>query len=445
MRNPYAQVALTYVRRPFSSWRAALVVFPGLFLLVLLSRGSKVHNSPMFFLAFAYPFGALAVHAKEQFADSRAHLMPRFRRIHAAAAVVGAVLITLSPILLAWLAGTVSFGFVAALIFVAAFVLWYVLLPSAWFGWVFLALFFIYTFGLSGQGHRLASGQLEEWAAAISLIGMAGLIYGGIRLFCLNEEMAEYRCRWFSKDRTTGQGSTDSEAVPPVVKNWFVDRQAASMIYHAQRAVWSWWSRIRRWQVGMVSGWSAIMWSFVVLLMVPISAWHSTTHSWQPVGLKEFCFTYLSVIISLVYVSRRERTLQFEMLLPVSGNAYFRQVGAAFALSHLRLWIAVSLVLLGWWSITAWDVAKLGLIVVALLFSACCQIWTLGVIAWLARFPLFAVLIPVVLGLALPWPFLLTWEGELSLGFVLAFGLMAVFGVALVWDVYRRWLPVEFD
>jgi hypothetical protein len=165
----------------------------------------------------------------------------------------------------------------------------------------------------------------------------------------------------------------------------------------------------------------------------------------QPVGLKEFSCTYLSVIISLAYFSRRWRTLQFELLLPVSNNAYFRQVGAAFALSHLRLWLAVSLALFGWWSITAWDPAKLGLVVVALLFSACCQVWTLGVIAWLANFPLLPALIPLVLGLVLPLPFLLTWDGELSLGFMLAFGLMAVLGAALVWDATRRWPAADFD
>ena len=96
-------------------------------------------------MPFALLFGFLVVHVKEQFADSRTHLMPGFRRIHSAIAGVAAVLCAvLLPAIFAWVIGWNPTGFVAITILLFGTILWMRLSTLAWFhclalfGWLLL-------------------------------------------------------------------------------------------------------------------------------------------------------------------------------------------------------------------------------------------------------------------------------------------------------------------
>ena len=168
MRNPYTQVALTYLRRPFSSWKIG-ILFIAVFLLAILgshvagrhehlryppapmsaqeaammqrvqeivsSRESMMmHISVLMeLLAFESLFVVLAVHVKGQFVDSRAHLMPGFRRIHATIAGAAALLCAVFlPAAFAWLVGWSSAGFVAITVLLFGILLWGVLSMSPW-------------------------------------------------------------------------------------------------------------------------------------------------------------------------------------------------------------------------------------------------------------------------------------------------------------------------
>ena len=96
--NPYVQVALTYLRRPFSSWKLG-ILFVGTILVSLpyIFALSRIDNHQNFAMQQLLPFAALflflMVHVKDQFADSRAHLMPDFRRVHAVVAASTAVIV----------------------------------------------------------------------------------------------------------------------------------------------------------------------------------------------------------------------------------------------------------------------------------------------------------------------------------------------------------------
>ena len=86
MRNPYVQVALTYIRWLFQSWKhgcAIIVVLLMAFAVAVFFNlwGSHHSMTAMQFLPLLCPFMLLAMHVKEQFVDSRARLVPGFRRV----------------------------------------------------------------------------------------------------------------------------------------------------------------------------------------------------------------------------------------------------------------------------------------------------------------------------------------------------------------------------
>jgi len=127
--SPYVQVALTYVRRPFSSprgWAGSLIflLLGTGFLLAFLS-GSRRYSAAvepgmvsLLLLLALVPFIWFTDHVRRQFADSRAHLAPRFRRVHATvAAAVALLLAVVLPLVLIWLADLRSVGLVALTVF----------------------------------------------------------------------------------------------------------------------------------------------------------------------------------------------------------------------------------------------------------------------------------------------------------------------------------------
>ena len=119
MRSPFTQALLTYVHRSFSSWKHGC----GLVVVLLMAVGVALFfNLPgnrhavvaMQFLPLLCPFMLLAMHVKEQFVDSRANLLPGFRRVHATVAAAWALLLAVVvPAGFAWLVGWSPLGFVA--------------------------------------------------------------------------------------------------------------------------------------------------------------------------------------------------------------------------------------------------------------------------------------------------------------------------------------------
>ncbi len=182
--NPYVQAALTYFRRSFSSWKGGVLFIFLLVLVAIVATGilafSGIGNHPTFhvleLLPFVLLFLGLAVHAKDQFADSRAHLLPGFRRVHAtiaaAAAVVFAVFL---PAVFSWLLGWHSIGFVAIAVLLLGAVFWLVLLFASlpgWLGFLMVAgILFLSTHWGQGCGNNwfLANSSpklLQSWPLA---------------------------------------------------------------------------------------------------------------------------------------------------------------------------------------------------------------------------------------------------------------------------------------
>ena len=282
MRNPYAQVALTYVHRVRSWARLGYLIAGGIsvafvfFVMIMAAledgRGGNHQEFVWWYLMpFAFLFGFLVVHVKEQFADSRARLTPDFCRIHAAIAGVAAVLCAvLLPAAFAWLIGWHPVGFAAITLLLFGAVFWGLLSLSSWILWPALLIGWLLLLTELGRGcvQQLVSGNFEYQAVGILAVGVVIALLGGIRLIRLNEDMPEYR--WLN-----GTGKRKIEVIGPQVTRDSIlqrlilgaeDKRMASLTRHAQRASASRWSRVCRWQVDMMTGWSAVCFCLAILL-----------------------------------------------------------------------------------------------------------------------------------------------------------------------------------
>lgn len=234
---------------------------------------------------------------------------------------------------------------------------------------------------------------------------------------------------------------------------------------HAQQ---SWWARVCRWQVGMVSGSAFWLWILAVVAIVPVVSWWMRSGASRPaavmVGTTTLILIFLPAMLTLVGVLQwRQFQLRHESLLPVRRTSYIRQVFAAAALSQFQLWAGMSVVLVLWWLLIGPRPFHYALLGGALAFSAAFQVAIFGVAVWSARYRspspspspgpavLLSVLLAFVFGalvaLRMAWTRYWTVEqpGPLPPEVLWIAGILAVFGLLITGDAYRRWLTAEFD
>ena len=200
--NPYVQVALTYLRRPFSSSQGWIVSVAFVFMSIgccpIFCSGSRhdIAAAPLYFplMLAMFLFGMFAIHVKDQFANSRARLTPGFRRVHATVAAAAALLLAvLLPTMLIWLADLRSVGLVALMVFLFGATFCWVALQWGLLSWlIVLGFFSTFTEPIRILLWWLISGKFEAQAAAILALGAAIALLGGIRLVGLNEDMPAY-------------------------------------------------------------------------------------------------------------------------------------------------------------------------------------------------------------------------------------------------------------
>jgi hypothetical protein len=470
MPNPYVQVALTYVRRPFSSWRGWLisVVFCFMFFpLFLPSRGwSHQAFGPSQLMPLVFLFACLAVHAKGQFADSRARLTPGFRRVHAAVAAVAAlVFAVLLPAVLAHVLGQDLIGLVAVVLLLYAAVLWVIVTGTTWTCFAMVA-GFIALFGTEpGRAwfRELVSGQREPQAAALLALGALTTLLAGVRLVRLNEDMpgfhTELQWNWDWSKMTRQQRRGDGRFLPGL-RDWIAERQMARLTRLARQAPASRWSRICRWQVGMAAGWSLWFWIFGTLIYVHFLVWWISTRTGKAaapeigaareIGMASFVLTLMPTVAAIggVFQWRNFNGGQ-TLLLPVERKTYIRQLGAAAALSHFQLWAGMSVALLLWLLLLGAGPLQPAMLAGVLAFSAAFQVVVFGAAVWTARYRSRA-LGGLVLGLLfaatqpMQW-WLVSSRGQFPCEVAWIAGIAAALGLLITLDAYRRWLAADFD
>ncbi len=461
--NPYVQVALTYLRRPLASLIGRIFSVAVVLLLIMLFLARRPVNRPGFgppdLIPFLFLFGYLATHAKGQFADPRAHLMPGFRRVHATvAAVLALVVAVILPAMLTHVQGWHSIGFLATVVLLFGTVLWVAVKNATWTGFGMVAVWLAFFITEPGQAcvAGFMSGHFEPLALAFLGLGSLITLLAGMQLIRLNEDMPAYytRMRWDDWDwnRKSGQGWSDRGRLLPGLSDWISERQMARLTRLARRAPASWWSRTCRWQAGMVAGWSFWFWILGTLIYVhAISALIAPPIAPLPmIGVTALVLNFVPAIASVGMFNLRAFKLGHEASLPVARKSYLRQLGAAAALNHCQLWGGVAVALVLWWLLVGPRPFPRAMLASVLALSAAFQVGVFGVLVWTARYRsrIFGVLGLMALVLAIQlfhmwWSMLL--PGPLPYKVECLAAIMTLLGLLMIGDAYRRWLVTDFD
>jgi hypothetical protein len=376
----YAQVALTYLRRPFASVQASVVtiIIGGLigFLLFSLVDEQVRHTyrpalatripMPLFLAAFLSFF--VAMHVKEQFADSRSHLTPDFRRVHiVVAAVAILILAVFPPSLLAWQMGLSPIGMAAVASVLIGAALWSVLLFSNWLIWPIILISLLNISNTAKDALlMIVSWEPFEWnALGLLALGAVIIVLAGVRCFRLNEDMPEYHRRMPTGGPWTSRGSTRMPDInydgpwPRIVMDMYRGRAMAYLTRHAQQAARSRWSRIVRWQIGMSNSWSVWLWAVFLIVFLQVMTSYlprSAPGSGRNTALASMMVAQQFIMYPMMFATAqlmgclmlRTRTFAFESMLPVSRRAYVRQFCTAVAASYFQLCAVILACLFVW-------------------------------------------------------------------------------------------------
>jgi hypothetical protein len=461
MKNPYVQVLMTYVRRPFSTVQAWLMTFTALLALapMFISIGFA-HEPPLisFFLPLAYVLGYLALHIKEQFSTPLAQSLPSYRRVHL---VVAAILVVFFAILLpmgiASICGASPLGISAVVLACFSLLLWASIRPLVFYLLFPLWIFFVVVPSGETIMQQLTAGQYPAVSACFFAAGVALLVYCALLLWRLNEEVSGYHSWWQGNAYNINVWAENARKIDRFpdqkdkrwIGKWMEQWDTALRLWHVQRASGSWWSQVCRWPMGVNPRPFLIFWSVIGILYVQ--------------GLTLFLPSIAPMLVGMLLLTvggyplkqlqQRLRLVEYELSLPIDRVSYLRQVGIAAVLGWLQMWGCLAMALGLWWYGTTWGAENVPIILRTIIATGCCQIAMLGITLWMARyrspiltnlvlitgvmgaFFLFTFFIPAHAGSLPPpdvtWP--LVW---------IAAGL-AVVGFALIGDAYRRWLNAD--
>jgi hypothetical protein len=458
MLNPYIQAALTYFRHPFSSMRLSFLTLGILIVLAInffvIGRSENHHEfSPIHLFFFMVLFHYWAIHLKEQFTDSRASLTPRFRMVHGVVAVIAAIVFgVLLPGVMAPLIGWQSLGFISVTTLLFGVIIWLNLHPRAALGLILIAgCLAMFAEPVRGGLEQIVCGRNSDQAFVLFGIGAALSIAGIVRLFLLNEEMPEYHLKLvvYGRIRISDlQRQRIEKWYSRGWRSWLAERPIVNLIHHARHASHSKWSRVRRWDISNQTVWSAC--PFTIGFYVMFLVMNGLTS-----GEIKIAFMFgMASVISAGAVSgimfEKNRSFSHELMMPVSRDAYLKQLGMSAAVNQLFLWgAAIASIIL--WMFTAAGEPHPELLVYVIAFSALVQIWIFGLAVRLLRFQsigliilvsviaLISTMIPLVALEAAPSP--IQWRPFL----LIIGGLFACLGLLLTWRAYRRWSVADFD
>jgi len=451
MPNAYAQVALTYVRRPCAAPQFLLIGLGSLagFGLVMLGN---FKNSIAVVVGIVWILATFAaVHLKQQFADARAHLLPRYRPVHAL--VAAAVLLTLAgvfPGFCAWLWNLPLAGVLVLTVSFLALALWGTLRNSYLLATLPMVLFFGL---LTDKGQRLAAEffapERRMWALALLATSAIAAALGFRRMIRLNEDQPEfhsgvthYAGRW---TQMTGQQRV---APPPAgsFRDWLNDRHMNEILAHARQANTSARSRVARWQVGTLTGIAA--WLVALALVAYWQVLSTVFVSMSPVFLFQLPIFILPAVQSHWFT--RAPMLGYESLLPVERRAYVQQMGLALLWSQTRILLLSAGLCLACLALVSRQPLMPDVIALLIAIYALWQVWSFGVFAWFLQYRTpWAWMGGMMLGVVVMPPLLaVAAEGHAIETRLIVLGIGAALagaGLLLAWAAYRRWLQIDLD
>jgi len=468
--NPYAQVALTYLRRSLSSWQSIVMMLTWLSLTAILALILNVRDPsdsgavPSLLLPIvlcgAFLSGYLAYHISEQLVGLQSRLLPNFRRVHLVVACVAVSLMVIAlPALLSILLRLHSVGLVAISLLSFGLIFLLMLSRSPWRAVVFMLIggvFFLGVVFTSSTAASLCSGDLEPVAIVMLGVGIAAILYGGFQVFHIDEDTQTFQMQMIQAEWQKGRMSFGFQPGKSSSSSKLRERlfasQTTGLIQHAQHAAKSPWSRICRWRAGVLPGWA------VPVMVLGFCAFYDLVLLFSPDKRSSVSVLIMSVVFCSFIPAclpwaavRYRRTLwgQYECLLPVDHASYIRQSGLAAVLSQFQYWFICAAIIVLFQQVVF--PGYISLLMKLLACSFLCQIGLLGMVAWLLRLRSthqiasgFIILLPAVIAISF---FVGMEQGQTDSWRVLfwAAGGFAVMGLLLAWDAYRRWLVTDFD
>jgi hypothetical protein len=447
MNNPYFQVARTYLPVKLSHRISGILVLVALFFFVSFVSGKHKFLPFQLFLFTAW-FSNWAIHVREQFADSRASLTPGFRKVHGVVAtIVAFVFVILLPGAIALLIGWQPLGLVSITTFLFGIILWGILRLGHTFillilvGWIF-------TFFEPTQNgiEKIVSGNE---AFTFLSVGVVLSITGIIRLFLLNEEKPEYHLG-FNKT-IDGRSKLSVRQWQKLEKScfrewrrWFANRTVVGMIYHARHATDWYWSRMLRWNYSNRTVWFGLFYATLFNLICTFI--HFPNYMSTHLAIR----IYLATVAPVSFVNNNEFKVKShfmaqQLMMPVSRDAYLKQVGMCFATRQLAQWgVIMDVTVL--WMLASVAKPTPEFLIISISYSAIMQIWLFGLSFWISSFNStimnFVVFnLGIVLLMAIP---VSSAQITFPWSHILA-ALLACLGLLLTWWGYRRWLVADLE
>jgi len=460
-RSRYAQIALTYTKPwPLRIWAAGVAI--GMLWIVIAAmiagaNDDSVRMGALFFCgsAAAWLGAMIAGHAKEQLGDARASLVPGFRTPHLViATVMFLVLVVGLACVVAWGEVWVP-GYLGIVLAITALLAWMgqlqtpslIILGAAVVTPVFFA-----------DGRALFTDVLRGRAAgvgyAVLAASVAALVGLWWRLAVMSEEMPEYGrgggVGLRLKVRMTGDPAFQRENAAGASRIESFVRQARRFDAVPNIAAAGFWPRAGHWRFVIGTGRMPIFVALVLGLWVPLL---QATTTKPDVGII-VALVSASFVPGLMFAAtwpRRWYVLGDESLRPASRRQFIREHGAAMAMEYAITWAWItaapfaSAVLFASWPQRVFEQ-----LMVALPMMAAVQALIFAILVWILRFRAgWLVIVPI---------FLVTGVGVAALivGAAIAEArnvnaamlftlLVAVAGVGITLDAYRRWLVTEFD
>ncbi len=449
--NPYLQVALTYVRRPFASWAHGVltILYSLFFILSIIVRPANGRPSGIWPIDIFLLSALLVTHVWQQVVNERVRLVPNFGRVHMSVAAAAALVVTVVvPTLMAWNADLSPIGPIAVAVFMLSAFLWWRLIQSRWLNFLLWATSMAFLFGLVPFEYLadLALVQHEGQSLGLLAVGVFMVVLGVIRIGQLDEDLPQYRRpmqrNWDQEELTNRPRAAAEEPLSHWLPGWLTRKPMARLIGHARNASNSRWARVRRWQAGVCHPSSPWLWTLGTILCLQVFNWRGTKPTASDLL---FWLTVWPMIASVGQWCVKRKALAYELLLPVGRRAYIRQLFAVFAIFCFQLWCALYAGLILWWFLFAPQAPSLVVVANVFILSLLAQIGLFGMVIWLAKYRaellmvgLVFVLIPLI-GSGDAW--LASWYSSN----LLVAGLFAGFGLLATHNAYRRWLITDIS
>ena len=468
MRNPYAEVAMSYLRNAVQgSLVAAICSAAGLLLLIpQVFLDSPAGSDEFSLLAVALLGSSLVIHLKEELASSRPRLWPEYVRVQVTVALWFAGGIVGIVTMLVWRAApSINLWFPATSTAVLASLIWLssVLRPSQT-PWALACVCFALQYAAGPFRPQMVNETLfrgEHQLLAIPALAISGLaMFAGLLWTAsMTEDSVIYRraVRSSKPDFDDAHAAETLKEPPFSLWRWFgrtspiSDRRLRRLRKSRPTTLWA---QAQRWRLARssTSPWEI---GLLISIIVVIPSLLSPTPLVPAEGgdgadsVAPFLVFLSLIMLAPPWQDRRQR-LGLESLRPADRATFFRTIGLAMGIDLLCALISIWLAILGLSAFFRPELLHSGLLWIGLSLSPCVGMYVLSGSAWLMRHrrPL-----PIIIG-GLVWIAILTLPVTALVvpdlvayrhAAILVLILLGPLSLAILYDAYRRWLVTDLD